>query len=184
MAIIQKRADEIKPGDVLPIKDGRVVVLSARGVAGGYVEIVAAAAGESYSELMPRIEREPANVRIAVESPDLTLAQQHAGELVELLNKCVEELPFGSDSAIQVISMLEKIMPPARNKKNIVARRADKLELGDVVVGFGGCKKAVFAGYHDNDGSKVCARFVIEGDNYIRREWIPHARIVDVEKKE
>lgn len=61
-----------------------------------------------------------------------------------------------------------------------IQKRADELKPGDVVIGFGYDKPGVFVGFHDRDAKDVCARFVIDGTDNIKREWMPFGRIVDV----
>jgi len=112
MGIIQKRADELKPGDVLPVKDGSVVLVGVRYLSADCVELMGCAMTDDKMDVKTRSQREFINTRVAVESPDLTPAQQHAEELARALMDCLEALPRGIPEATRAAALLDKVLPP------------------------------------------------------------------------
>lgn len=112
MGIVQKRADELKRGDVLA--DGRVVVSKVERSQENNISAFMHGEGESrtFEYFMPgeRI--------VDVESPDLTPAQQHAEELAEagklIANQLVKSFyPAEMIVAIETMrALLDKIKPP------------------------------------------------------------------------
>lgn len=116
MATIQKRADELKPGDVLPVKDGSVVLVGVRYVSADCVELMGCVMSGDRMNVETRNQREFTNTRIAVEVPDLTPAQQHAEELLELAKNVSAAAaginpPTGSFAHIAT-ALVSKIEPP------------------------------------------------------------------------
>jgi hypothetical protein len=87
MPIIQKRADELKPGDVWLIRPAsRYVVLAViQEEPNGQVELTTCgvALGQE-AGMRDRVTHEPSRL-FEIEAPDLTLAQQHAEELADVI---------------------------------------------------------------------------------------------------
>jgi hypothetical protein len=90
MGIIQKRADELKPGDVLPTQSGicsfpyMVIRGSSRKGSEWVYHYVCAVDKDAPYVFEAKFA---ADIVCNVESPDLTLAQQHAEELLALVRK-------------------------------------------------------------------------------------------------
>lgn len=99
MQTITKRADEIKPGDVLvmaeqptlgtPIPRARHVVLHADSLGRDIVALTCAILGDP--DARPLVQKYVYDRQIDVEAPDLTLAQVHAERLLDLLDKWTSE---------------------------------------------------------------------------------------------
>lgn len=117
MAIIQKRADELKPGDVLIAHHGRHSVLALTEDA-GIVEVTTCELRKYGDEacLRERTTRE-CDVTVYVEAPDLTPAQQHAEDLADALDWLLND-ERSSDQALyneqvpKFRALLDKIKPP------------------------------------------------------------------------
>lgn len=109
MAIIQKRADELNPGDhVLSLNGGQEWVILRHYLAQAQdvkitVGVIGAGSAEHYWV--------PSGQYFEMVQPNLTPAQQHAEELVELLAECSPILGHDAISA-RINAMLDKITPP------------------------------------------------------------------------
>lgn len=105
MAIIQKRADELKRGDMLA--DGRIVT-NMKGM-GAFV--VVHCIGERETSIY--CDEYDKSRQIDVESPDLTPAQQHAEELAKRLWAIVDDSDQGNFIDLNgARALLDKIKPP------------------------------------------------------------------------
>ena len=133
MGTIQKRADELRPGDVIVIKapggtvapavDQRLAVLytfSSAAIQGGDL-ITVHAVDLGGAQYMPGILIQAprafsADQLLYVESPDLTPAQQHAEELAEALRVMMDCHDSGAelyhDYHAKYTTLLDKIKPP------------------------------------------------------------------------
>lgn len=106
MGIIQKRADELKRGDVV-LASNIYVIIGKREPAGDHVAYKAYNADDDSDDTFVCYPY----IAVSVESPDLTPAQQHAEELVEAL----ENLAVGKTTIAQMAAarvLLDKIKPP------------------------------------------------------------------------
>lgn len=105
MGIIQKRADELKRGDMLA--NGRIVT-NMKGM-GAFV--VVHCIGERETSIY--CDEYDKSRQIDVESPDLTPAQQHAEELVKRLWAIVDDSDQGNFIDLNgARALLDKIKPP------------------------------------------------------------------------
>lgn len=107
---IQKRADELKPGDVMIYGDDRCSVLQiVRDPVGAKVKLCALPEVGEVAELAPawiRLNSAP----IEVEAPALTPAQQHAEELAELLRTAVTVARQGASRVRQWVIDAEELL--------------------------------------------------------------------------
>lgn len=122
MSTIQKRADELKPGDVFEFDERRIVLAAM--AHDGCIAVIHAQIGiypKSHGEYDSMVEegRWNPSAQFAVESPDLTPAQQHAEELADTLRKLVDSLDNGvmyhahaAQPMKDAHALLDKIKPP------------------------------------------------------------------------
>lgn len=118
MATIKKRADELQPGDVLPANPlaARRVVLMTVLTTGNLIAIHTHGLGHATGQypVAPQPVAVPTHTPIDVEvrdAPPLTLAQQHAQELLEIVRETVS-----GDCTPETLErgrvLLDKIDPP------------------------------------------------------------------------
>lgn len=116
MAIIQKRADELKPGDVVTMgKNGKCSFLYASREAIADEVRMQFGAHNGWG-LVTHMLNCGEDTVFHVESPDLTPAQQHAEELAEALQVMMNCHAYGAelydDYRAKYIALLDKIKPP------------------------------------------------------------------------
>lgn len=129
--IIQKRADQLQPGDIIVKRDvGRMVVVQTA-QSGETVMILAADVATGFSS-SPAVW--PAHATFDVESHELTSAQQHADELVELLWIAANQLRGGSPNQqkvdYRIRAMLKRINPPQPPTMEEMIRAMEQLAEG------------------------------------------------------
>lgn len=119
--IIEKRADQLQPGDIIVKRDGAREVVVRAVEKDGNVVIIAATLGTNFSS-PPAVW--PADSTFDVEVYQLTPAQQHAEELLAAARKYLPELEdrineYGGQAAadqhpevIALRALLAKLAPP------------------------------------------------------------------------
>lgn len=115
MGTIQKRADELKPGDVFTWGGVRVVALRVEARDNEIVICTARLPDPAYAGGAPSQVSYPRTCVMQVETnaPDLTPAQQHADELAEALLEVRTEVPvLGMLRRQRIDALLDKIKPP------------------------------------------------------------------------
>jgi hypothetical protein len=112
MGTIQKRAFEIKPGDVIQTDSDRLTVLHIQAESSKEIAFLCAYLDSLKPE--PHIRRwaHKMTVKVEVNSPALTSAQQHADELVAMLQRCEPAFDNYPELSVAVDTLLEKVRPP------------------------------------------------------------------------
>lgn len=109
--IITKRADELKPGDILVTVDSRKVVMHTE-TSDGFAQVICSTVALGPISMSTA---HPVDTLLDVEVPDLTPAQERAEELAELLRRAVKWATTPRESsnwAAAARVLLDEIDPP------------------------------------------------------------------------